>query len=243
MQISNLFRRNWRAMFYFNFKMLPIKQAIKFPFDFYGPIHFENLSGKIEVPPNIQRGCFQFGRCEREIFPSSKMIISIKGILRFNGFPFNLGTGSTVEIGEYAILETGEDILIAPHYRIILKKGAKIGNHIRISWEGQMFDSNFHYMRNVTTGNISHISKEIVIGNNCWIGNRVTVNKSTQLPNFTIVAAGSLTNKDYTKDGKTHLTLAGCPAKIVAEGYERIFETMEEELCISLNEREYRENP
>ena len=81
-----------------------------------------------------------------------------------------------------------------------------------------------------------------MIGNNCWIGNRVTVNKGTQLPNFTIVAAGSLTNKDYTKDGKTHLTLAGCPAKIVAEGYERIFETMEEDLCISLNEREYRGN-
>ena len=60
---------------------------------------------------------------------------------------------------------------------------------------------------------------------------------------FTIVAAGSLTNKDYVKNGKTHLTLAGCPAKVVAEGYERIFETIEGELCISMNEREYREIP
>ena len=39
-----------------------------------------------------------------------------------------------------------------------------------------------------------------------------------------------MTNKNYAKDGKTHLTLAGCPAKIVAEGYERIFETEEEEI-------------
>ena len=44
-----------------------------------------------------------------------------------------------------------------------------------------------------------------------------------------------MTNKNYAKDGKTHLTLAGCPAKIVAEGYERIFETEEEELCKKLN--------
>jgi len=156
---------------------------------------------------------------------------------------FNLGTGSTVEINEHAVLETGTDVLIAPKYRIILKKGAKIGNHVRISWEGQMFDSNFHYMRNTSTGDIPFINKNIVIGNNCWVGNRVTINKGSQLPDYTVVAAGSLTNKNYIKDGKTHLTLAGSPAKVVAEGFERIFETLEEPLCIELNEREYRENP
>lgn len=34
MNISNLFHRNWWAIFYFNFKMLPFSQAIKLPFDF-----------------------------------------------------------------------------------------------------------------------------------------------------------------------------------------------------------------
>lgn len=242
MQISNLFRRNWWAIFYFNFKMLPFKKAIKFPFDFYGPIRFESLTGKVEVPADIYRGCFQFGRCEHEIFPSSKMILSIKGVWKFKETLFNIGTGSTIEIGEHAVLESGGDILIAPHYRIVIKKGAKIGSHVRISWEGQMFDSNFHYMRNIATGDIPFINKEIVIGDHCWIGNRVIVNRGTKLPNYTIVAAGSLTNKNYAKEGNTHLTIAGCPAKVVAEGFERIYETLEEDLCIELNEREYREN-
>lgn len=243
MQISNLFRRNWWAIFYFNFKMLPFKQAIKFPFDFYGPVRFRNLSGKIEIPTDIRRGCFQFGQCEHEIFFHSPILLSIKGLWKFKGNLFNIGTGSTIEIDEHAVFETGTDILIAPKYKIILKKGAKIGNHVRISWEGQMFDSNFHYMRNIATSEIPFINKNIEIGNHCWIGNRVTVNRGTILPDYTIVAAGSLTNKNYVKEGKTHLTLAGCPAKIVAEGFERIFETIEEPLCIELNEREYRENP
>lgn len=43
---TKIFQHNWLAIFYFNFKMLPFKQAIKLPFDFYHQIRFENLSGK-----------------------------------------------------------------------------------------------------------------------------------------------------------------------------------------------------
>ena len=46
---TKIFQHNWLAIFYFNFKMLPFKQAIKLPFDFYHHIRFENLSGKIII--------------------------------------------------------------------------------------------------------------------------------------------------------------------------------------------------
>ena len=42
-----LFAHNWFAILYFNFKMLPFKQAIHFPFDFCYRIKFRRLTGKI----------------------------------------------------------------------------------------------------------------------------------------------------------------------------------------------------
>ena len=45
MNLLNLFKRNWKAILYFNFKMLSFRQAIKFPFDFYGKIRFRERYG------------------------------------------------------------------------------------------------------------------------------------------------------------------------------------------------------
>ena len=39
------------------------------------------------------------------------------------------------------------DLLNAPRTKFIIKKGINIGNHVRISWESQIFDSNFHYIQ------------------------------------------------------------------------------------------------
>lgn len=238
MDLKNLYKRNWFAIIYFNFKMLPFKQAIKLPFDFYGKVKFKSLKGKVIINTPIKRGCFQFGLAESEIFYSSPIVFSVKGSIIFNNKPFSIGTGSLIEVNEGATLELGGDILIAPRYKIIVKKNIRIGSHVRISWEGQMFDSNFHYIRNINTGAIPNINKDVIIGNNVWIGNRVTINKGTVLPDYTIVASNSLCNKDYSKESKNHITIAGSPAKVVAEGYERIFESLEPELAKQLSENE-----
>lgn len=240
MKLLNLFKRNWIAILYFNFKMLPFKQAIKLPFDFYGRIKFKSLTGNIIINTNIHRGCFQFGLTESEIFPKEPIIFSLKGNLIFNGEPVCIGSGSVIEISNNATIEFGSDVLITPRNKIISRKMIKFGSHIRMSWEGQVFDSNFHYMRNIYTNNIPPINKEIIIGNNIWIGNRVTINKGTKLPDYTIIASNSLCNKDYQKEDKQFITLAGSPAQIVAEGYERIFESLEPELTKILNEDENR---
>lgn len=234
MNINNFFHRNWWAIFYFNFKMLPFKQAIKFPFDFYGKVRFPSLKGRVVINCPVTRRMVEFGRAESEIFPSERCIISIKGDLVVNGKGNSFGSGVILEINEGAIMELNNDLLNAPRTKFIIKKGLYIGNHVRISWEGQLFDSNFHYIRNRATGAIPPIHKEIRIGDYVWIGNRVTLNKGTNIPNHSIVASNSLCNKDYAKEGKEYITIAGSPAKVVAEGYERIFESVEYKLCCEL---------
>lgn len=234
MRIRNLLKRNLWAIIFFNFKMLPFRQAIKFPFDFYGKVKFKELTGKVKLKGKISRCMVEFGHAESDIFPNEPSIISIKGTLEVRGNGVSFGSGLILEINKDAHVILNRDILVAPRNKIIIRKGLTMGQHIRFSWEGQIFDSNFHYTRNVITGEIKDIDKPITVGDHVWIGNRVTLNKGTVIPNNSIVASNSLCNKDYSREGKIRLTIAGCPGKIVAEGYERIFETIEPELCEQL---------
>lgn len=68
MQIKNLFKRNWFAILYFNFKMLPFRQAVRLPFDFYGKIKFQSLKGKVIINTTVSRGCFQLWGTERNVY-------------------------------------------------------------------------------------------------------------------------------------------------------------------------------
>ena len=148
MRVVNLFRRNWWAILYFNFKMLLFRQAVKFPFDFYGAIRFQSLRGKVELNGQVRRCQFQFGRFQYEIFHKEPTVITIDGLWKFNGSVMCMGIGSQIEIHEKAIFEMGEDIVFGARARIFIRKNVVLQNHIRFSWEVQLFDSNFHFMRN-----------------------------------------------------------------------------------------------
>ncbi len=95
-----------------------------------------------------------------------------------------------------------------------------IGNHVIISWECQIFDTNFHYMED-KFGDIYRKDGEIFIGNNVWIANRVTIAKGAKIPNDSIIASNSLVNKDLS-DTVSGL-YAGCPAKLVKENVHAVF--------------------
>lgn len=133
MNISNILHRNWWAIFYFNFKMLPFRQAIKFPFDFYGKVRFPSLKGKVTINAQARRCMMEIGRVETDIFPKQECVITINGEMVLNSFMSNsIGTGVTIEINKDARMELGGDIILAPRTKIIVKKGLKIGSHVRV---------------------------------------------------------------------------------------------------------------
>jgi len=96
-----------------------------------------------------------------------------------------------------------------------------IGLNTRLSWECQVFDSNFHYLVD-NNGYTTKCLGEVIIGENVWIGNKVTINKGTVLPNKTIVGSGSFVNKDFSQYGEGCI-VAGMPAKFIKSGYRRLF--------------------
>ena len=67
------------------------------------------------------------------------------------------------------------------------------------------------------------MSRPIIIGNNCWIGNRTTINPGTIIPDFTIVTSNSLVNKDYS-DIDPYTLIGGLPCKVIKSGIVRVWD-------------------
>lgn len=85
-------------------------------------------------------------------------------------------------------------------------------------------DTAFHYVENLLDGDIKPLTSPIVLGNNIWIGNRTTIAKGTELPDYTIVASNSLVNKDFSSIGENCL-IAGLPAKLKQQNIRRVYDS------------------
>jgi acetyltransferase-like isoleucine patch superfamily enzyme len=221
--LRNLFSHNWLAILYFNFRMLPFKQAIRLPFDFYYQVRFECLSGTVVLnTKECRRGLVKIGGRGSEMFPRMATIVDLRGTVNFTGIT-EIGHGALIRVDEGAVVSFGERVRIGANSKIFCSTEIQFGDEIDFSWECQIFDTNFHYIKDRDTGCIESVSDSIKIGSFNWFGNRVSVMKGTLTPDHVIVASNSLCNKDY-RNFPAYSVLAGSPATLVRNGKERVFE-------------------
>lgn len=216
---------NWIKTIYVNFRTQKLGVALKLPIFIYGKVKILSLMGKlcIEGRP-IRRRTILLGY-NTDMFSASKrsalLNITPTGKVTFQGFfsasvDYTLDVAGDLTFGNYCAI--GNGVKVRCWHKMTIGKGLRCGV------EAQLFDTNFHYMRNIENGKIYPNSKEVVIGKYCWIGNRATVMKGTVLSDYSVVAGNSLLNKDYTTDRVAPL-LAGTPAKMIGSGNVRIFDT------------------
>ena len=216
----------WKTI-YVNFAFLPFKQAIRFPIFVYEKVKIYAHSGKIVIEGPIRSRMIHLGM-NVDKFSASKggALINITGKLIFKGacqfsVDYVLNIFGECTIGKYAGI--GNSVRICCWNKISIGKGCRIAN------ESQFFDTNFHYVRNIETGRVDRRDGEIIVGDYCWIGNRSTLSKGTQLPNYSLVSSNSLVNKDFVSSDVKYPLLAGLPAKIISSMRVRIFDALEEE--------------
>lgn len=211
---------------YINLKAFPFKSAIKFPIFVFGKLKIYNL-GVIKIDAPISKGMIILGRNKDRFHASSgAAMIDNSGIILFKGpcifsVDYGIYTQSTgvVEIGDLTFF--GSKIKIYCYNRIV------IGRCSQITSENQLFDNGFHFMKNVETGEVKNIMGETHIGNYCWIGNRSTIARGANLPDYTIVTSNSLVNKDFSTVPPYPL-IGGIPAKLISNGNVRIFNREDE---------------
>ena len=225
--INKIFAHNWFAVVYFNFKMLPFQQAIKLPFDFYRKIRFENLSGMVTLKAGvIRRGMIKFGGRGSEMYGRGTTVIDLRGNAVFHGVT-EIGHGSLLRIEEGATTSFGNEVRFGAFTKIFCAQTITFADEIDFSWECQIFDTNFHYVRNIKSGLIENLTGPVHIGSFNWFGNRVTIMKGTKTPDHFVCASNSLCNKNYLNFPQ-YSVVGGYPAKLVAMGKQRVFENLED---------------
>ena len=209
-------RVNWVKTILFNFRTLSFKTACKLPVYIYGKVQFRTLAGKVYFQDcEPKRGMIKIGRHGDYFSIPNKCYIWLgkNAKIIFRG-PCYMGYNLLLRV-ESGILDIGEFTGFGTNYRIICFNHIKIGRHVRMTFDGKVVDSNCHYVINTVTNQIRKNTAKIEIEDFCWIGNNTTIMKGVILPKYSIVASGSLLNKNYKKEvvENAPLFLAGSPAK------------------------------
>ncbi|MFD9362080.1 acyltransferase [Priestia megaterium] len=106
---------------------------------------------------------------------------------------------SKIVFGNNVFINYGVDIGCA--------RSVRIGDNVKIGPLTNIIDSNYH----LVDSNDSLKSEQVVIENNVWIGRGCSILSGVTIGENSVVAAGSVVNKDVPPN----VLVAGSPAKIV----------------------------
>ena len=147
-----------------------------------------------------------------------KNYLNILGRIEVGGLT-KIGGGALIAVGDGAVVKFGKECSMNNRVKLFCENRIEFEDYVRLSWECQVFDSNFHYTSH--NGEIKPKSGPVHIQKYTWIGNRVTIQKNVKLPAYSVVASNSVVNKDYSSNEEGGL-YAGLPAKLLSTGNRRI---------------------
>lgn len=222
-RVRFFFSINWAKTLYFNFKMLPLGQAIKLPIYFYGSVKFSSLKGIVQIEGPIYKGMIGFGQ-PYEMMTRAMGIaeLNLKGTLIFKGY-MQFGKDYFVHVGPGAVCQLGHMASLGSRGKLICTTSVVLGDYARLGSECQIIDTTFHQLKDPVTGTKYPMSAKLQIGPYNYIGSRVSVMPKTVTPPYCTVASNSLCNKDYLGFG-THILIGGIPAKLLRKQITRDWE-------------------
>ena len=212
---------------YVNIKLLPLRQALRFPIFVYTKTEFRSINGKAVIMGKVTPNMIHIGDDTR--YPNTNKPLSIwtvNGEIAFAG-RINFYQGTYVYVAENARLCFGTNgTFVGSNSKVICRDNITIGNSVEITWDVQIYDTSFHYIKK--NGEcVEPLTKPIRICDNSWIGNNSTITKGVVIPSFSIIASHSLVNSNLEKYG-SHNFYAGVPAILKRKGMDRVWDYGEE---------------
>lgn len=204
---------------YYNFRLFPFKQAIKFPLFINWSCKAELYKGAIIFESEPRMGALRFGEGGSKgvpLYSSSNLIIEQGGVMLIEGTA-RFGTKNTVRISHNASLHIGNNFNSNVNCFISCDGNMHIGNDVLLGWNIAIRDSDGHSIIDGASKEIKNHHQDVVIGNHVWIASCANILKGTNLPNDTVVAYGSLVNKHFVEE---RTIIAGNPAKVVKTNVE-----------------------
>jgi acetyltransferase-like isoleucine patch superfamily enzyme len=208
---------------YFNFRVLPWKQAVKLPFLVYVKPTILRNTGKIIIDaPCVSCFMIKLGKQRTPISTPREFILKNSGTIVFKG-KCRLGHHMLIQVDKGGYLEFGDQTALNPGSRIVCQKKVVFKYKARTSWECQIYDTDFHPIIDMVRNKPIKMCAPIIIGEKVWIGHNVIISKGVKLANNIIVGSGSVVKKSFSTPNSI---IAGNPAEMIDEGYEADFEDL-----------------
>ncbi len=204
---------------YFNFKFLPLKQAVKLPILLYKPELLKS-KGQIKLDaPKIYYGMIRLGFRRASIYPNTGITWENNGgTVVFKG-KCNIGANSFISIANTGSIIFGNDFKTTASLKLVSYVGISFGTGTRIGWDCIFMDSNFHPLKKLETGEKKKASGAISIGNYNWFGNRCTIMHSVNTPERCIFGLTSIITRGTKYE--SYCVHGGNPVKVLTRGVYR----------------------
>lgn len=202
---------------FFNFRVLPFKQAVKIPFLIgyntkikLHPKSKISIIGKISplmIQYNFSSGSqgvaeMTTGRGYISVGPSGKIIFNGKAIF---------GKGMSIRC-DSGILKIGNNVSTNRNCFISCTNSISIEDSCLIGWNTNIRDSDGHTIYDISTNEtINSSDSSVVIGSHTWLAAQVDILKGVHLSHDTIVGYNSCVTKSFEE---SNILLAGYPAII-----------------------------
>lgn len=168
--------------------------------------------GKLYDPFKIDDGTWQKSRVALKEFysnmePKMELLKDILGSMPNNAYitpPFYFDHGDQIFLGEHFYSDT--DLLILDETKVVFGDNVVIGPRCSIYTACHPIDA-------MARNSGLEFAKEVVIGNNVWIGGNVVINPGVHIGDNTVIGSGSV----VTKNIPSNVIAAGNACKVIRE--------------------------
>ena len=174
----------------FNLHYFPLKTALKFPVVVSHRTYLRELHGKVELPEKVETAMIKigFGDVGHYDRKRSRGIWQVSGTVSFGG-KASIGHGSKLSVRGH--LSLGAGFNMTAESTIVCAKEIRFGDDCLLSWDILVMDTDEHPLYNKEDERINP-DKAILVGNHVWIGCKCMLLKGAEVPDNTVVAAGTM---------------------------------------------------
>lgn len=194
----------------FNLHYFPLKTALKLPVVVSHRTFLRELNGKVVLPEKVETAMVKigFGDVGHYDRKHSRSIWQVSGTVGFGG-KASIGHGSKLSIrGDLAL---GADFNMTAESTIVCAKSIRFGNDCLLSWDILVMDTDEHPLYDKEHKRINP-DKPIIVGNHVWIGCKCVLLKGAEIPDNTVLAAGTLLTSAFSGEQQV---IGGNPPSIL----------------------------
>ena len=193
-----------------NFHYFPFKTAVKLPVVVSHRTYLRELHGKVELPEKVETAMIKigFGDVGHSDRKRSRSIWQVSGTVCFGG-KASIGHGSKLSVrGD---LKLGAGFNMTAESTIVCAKEITFGDDCLLAWDVLVMDTDEHPLFDKDNERINP-DKPIVVGNHVWIGCKCVLLKGAEVPNDTVLAAGTLLKSAFAGENQV---IGGNPPSIL----------------------------